>query len=491
MNKKRSSFSFLFLILSFFSRCSEDQLPNPFGIPVAELHTTALPHEEETSENVLPADSTEEIPLAVNGGVDEPDEGIVTPVVSEAENTGASLPDLLYIKKESLFELAMLPGKEQIVTMVFEDSPISRHEKPRLIFDPTFFGNEGRVDLAPLSRLVFRGDGIIEVRNGVTFDLSSAQLVLEKGATLHIVPEATVTFVNHKPVEELSVESVQVADDTVEQKKAVTLVNQTDDVVDPGQLILRKGGKILLTNPSHLVFGAQPVDCIKLQVEFGGQFVVDNKDARVSFQQGTFDIFFNNFSMLRILNGIVELNMFNGLESAGHIRTWHFQMGALLEVKNNNHGIGTLSLAENNVSQSLKVTDFDNQTGFTRGNGNLRFKTFNEQGEPLVDSTVQLQNYLFEKEDSLFNLFMRLACIEVQEKNGHQVTLVRQGNSENGSPGKLAAFSPRGDGSIVPLLSGDHRLVYDSNEPGGPLSVIRGYDAHNRLFVIDGERRYS
>ncbi len=502
MNKKGSNFLYLFLILSFFTQCRDTTTINPFGTPAAELNGTIAPGIANSEKISSDAPVVENVTTAVVNGVEKTEQKPLT--------------ESLHIITESLFELSMLQEKGQTVTVVFEAASVP-HKKSRIIFEPTFFGNEGRVSLPPSSRFVFSGDGIIEVRNGVIVDLSSAQFVLEKGATLQAAPDATVMFVNHKPVKKLFIESEETTGDVNQadtadpkadvshkcaqkiennatvQKRAVAILNQTAALADPGQLILRKGGRILLDNPSHLVFGASPADSIMLKAEFGGQFIIDNKDALVSFQWGTFDISFNNFSMLRIMNGTVELNTCKGLASPGVIRTWHFQTGAMLEVKNNSHGLGILSFAANNSEQQHEEIDFDNQTSFTRGSGNLQFKAFNDGGDVAVDSTVKLQLHLFEQKGSMLDLFMSLARIDAPGTKvaARGVKLVQQGNIGDSVPGQLAAFGPSGDGSILPLLPGDHKMFYDSNEPGGSLNVIRGYDAHNRLFVIDDSRRYS
>ena len=70
------------------------------------------------------------------------------------------------VDTELLFELSMLPSEGQSVKMLFDSSAVSHDEKPRIIFEPTFFGNEGCVNLSPLSRFIFSGDGIVEVRDG-------------------------------------------------------------------------------------------------------------------------------------------------------------------------------------------------------------------------------------------------------------------------------------------------------------------------------------
>jgi len=409
----------------------------------------------------------------------------------------STLLDSLHVSTELLFELSMLPPKGQSITVLFDSSTVPNDEKPRIIFEPTFFGNAGRVSLLPLSRFVFSGDGIIEVRNGVTFDLSSSQLVLEKGATLQASPGATVTFVNQKPVEESPVQDKKTDDhNIIDQEINDDILGQEINVPGaPGQLILRKGGQILLNNPSHLIFGANPVDTIIVQAEFGGQFIVDNKDALVSFHRGTFDILFNNFSILRIMDGTVELNSYKGTASPGIIRKWHFQTGAMLEVSNNSHGLGALSFAPNSLVRQHTETDFDNRTSFTSGTGNLQFKSFNDEDDVTVDSTVQIQPHLFEQKGSILDLFITLASINVpgNKSAAHVVKLVQQG-SKNGSDytaGQLAAFGPASNGSVDLLLPGDHKMFYDSNEPGGPLNVIRGYDMHNKLFIISNGKRYS
>ncbi len=395
------------------------------------------------------------------------------------------LLDSLYVTTELLFELSMLPSEGKSITILFDAPAVSDNEKPRIIFEPTFFGNEGRVNLSPRSRLVFSGDGVVEVRNGVIFDLCSSQLVLEKGATLQVALDATATFINQKPMKKSSVQNKKTDDNNT--------IDQTTDL--PGQLILCKGGKILLNNPSHLVFGTNPEDTIILQAEFGGEFIVDNKDALVSFHRGTFDILFNNFSIFRIMDGTVELNTYKGTASPGIIRKWSFQTGAMLEVNNNSQGLGALSFAPNSSVGQHNKTDFDNRTSFTSGTGNLQFKSFNNDGDVLVDSTVQIQPHLFEQKGSMLDLFITLASIDLpgNKSGAHVVKLTQQGSKRDGPhmAEKLAAFGPAGDGSVDLLLPGDHKMFYDSNEPGGPLNVIRGYDVHNKLFIVSNGKRYS
>ncbi len=469
MNKK-GSFYFIFIFFFFTQYCNEKL--NSFGVPGTELG------------------------IFLNNGKVREEEMLFYYPVKEHHIQAATeiqvpqpVPDIFRINQESLFELTMLPKEGKTVTIAFESSDL-RDEKPRIIFEPTFFGNEGYVELAPLSRLVFSGDGIIEVRNGVTFDLASAHLILEKGATLQLVPDATATFINYKIESLVNKAEEGINESGQDNANEKQLLSRQASFFDPGQLIIRKDGKIVVDNSSHLIFGASIVDVIILKVDFGGQFIVDNENALVSFQQGTFDIFFSNFSLLQLAAGTIELNMCKGLSSPGFIRTWHFQTGAMLEVKNNNHGVGTLSLSNNAEKEEI---DFDNQTSFVRGNGNVRFKSFNSKGDVTVDSTVQLQPHLFEQKSSMLDLFLSLSCIEMPSTKHimQQVRLVRQGNTANSNAGELAALAFVGDGSIIPLRSGDHKLIYDSNEPGGQLSVIRGYDVHNNLFVIEDGKRHS
>jgi len=445
MNKKKSSFSCsLFLILFFSTQFSNICTISFSGLPLTKS---------------IKADN------------------------EEADTGKSPLLDSLHITTELLFELSMIPPEGQIITVLFDSSAVSNDKKPRIIFEPTFFGNKGRVNLSPSSRFVFSGDGIIEVRNGVIFDLSSSQLVLEKGATLQAASGATVTFVNQRPVEE----PLEINDDISGR--------EMDVLGAPGQLILRKGGQILLNNPSHLVFGASSADTIIVRAEFGGQFIVDNKNALVSFHRGTFDILFNNFSIFRIMDGTVELNSYEGTASSGIIRKWSFQTGAMLEVNNNSQGLGALSLAPNSLVRQHVETDFDNRTSFTSGTGNLQFKSFNDDGDIVVDSTVQIQPHLFEQKGSMLDLFMTLASIDApgNKSAAHVVKLVNQASKQGSAyvAGQLAAFGPAGNGSVDLLLSGDHKMFYDSNESGGPLNVIRGYDAHNKLFIILNGKRYS
>jgi len=420
----------------------------------------------------------------------------------EVDTAGSLLFDSFHVNTELLFELSMIPPEGQSRTVFFNFPAVSNDEKPRIIFEPTFFGNRGRVNLSPRSRFVFSGDGIIEVRNDVTFDLSSSQLVLEKGATLQVAAGATVTFVNQRPEEEEVFQDEETGNNSIVDNSIIdqeindAIPGQKIDVSGtPGQLILRKGGQVLLDNRSHLVFGANSADMIVVQAEFGGRFIVDNKDALVSFHRGTFDILFNNFSILRIKNGTVEFNTYKGTASPGIMKKWSFQTGAMLEVNNNSQAIGTLSFAPNSAMRQHVGTNFDNRTSFTSGIGNLQFKSFNDEGDVAVDSTVQIQSHLFEQKGSMLDIFITLASIDVPDSKSaaHVVKLVQQGSRDDSAhlAGQLAALGPAGDGTVDLLFSGDHKMFYDSNEPGGPLNVIRGYDVHKKLFFISDGKRYS
>lgn len=137
------------------------------------------------------------------------------------------------------------------------------------------------------------------------------------------------------------------------------------------------------------------------------------------------------------------------------------------------------------------LVDFNNKTGVINGTGNLQLKTFDENNDTAMDITVQIQSPLLKQKKSMRSLFMALACIKyVKNKISNGVLLAQLGNERGRKTEQLLVFWPAGDGSAQLLRAGDHNLFYDSEQPGGPLTVIRGYDGNNRQFVMRNGQRY-
>lgn len=377
------------------------------------------------------------------------------------------------ISDEFLFDISLLPNSGAAAVFQFEARRPGT--TPRVIFDPDFFGNDGRVELPALSRITFRGDGIVQIKDGVVFDFASSQLIFEDGALLQADPGATVVFGGQA------------------QKSRDRIVRESSVMADYGfgQLIIRKGAQVLLDNPTHVIFGETPLSDLSLQVDCGGMFVVNNKDAVVSFHLGTFDITFSNHSILDIVDGTVELNMLAGQSSPGVIKKLSFTHGAMLEIHRTNNAHGILSLAPNsNIAENRLpsiATEFDTTTGTIKGDGTIQFKNFDASGCVTHDTLVCVQKQKIHTIGTMTHLFMALSNVRKSTEFAGAAIVAQQ--AMDGKE-QYVVFCPECDGSVVLLKPGDHDVFYDGSYPDGPRDVIRGYDQHNKLFEIkDGQRR--
>jgi hypothetical protein len=179
------------------------------------------------------------------------------------------------------------------------------------------------------------------------------------------------------------------------------------------------------------------------------------------------------------------MNTLNGAKSDGTIEALHFVDGSSLRIDKT--GIpsvdGLLRFAPNFNNAS---TDFDNRAGIiflgdaqTTG-GNIQFRSFDAGGNIVVDTTTIIQDKHFAFVRPMVELFMELSyylyrgLIETPDAT----ILCRIGTIPNvNQDGRLAAFCPTRNGSIVGLQQGDHDVFYDGLQ-------IKGYNFNNQLFTI-------
>ena len=366
------------------------------------------------------------------------------------------------------FELSMLPGPGE--TRVFEFCKCSpckcsnpEDSAPRVIFDPAVYGGGGRVVLPESSTLMFTGCGTVELKDGVIFELDGTpfgatradwpQLILDSGAQMIVEASGTATI--------------------------------GGGTVGAGCFITRQGGSVMIDNASsQLIFGETVNNEILVFSEIASHITVDNPTALISFHLGTFDVIFDNNSALQALQGTIEMNTLSGAESAGVIRLFEFHNDSALVIPGVcGQTFGVLRLAPN-ISNSNVA--FDNLTGHVAGNGDIQFVSFSG-GAEVVNSVIRAQNNNFDITQPMVNTFMELGyIIERGLVTPPDATiLATQGSRpDQVECGRLVAFCPSRNGSIVGLAQGDHDVFYDRSVSCGTLDLVRGYDRLGRVFTI-------
>src|SRR5207237_650929 len=141
----------------------------------------------------------------------------------------------------------------------------------------------------------------------------------------------------------------------------------------------------------HVIFGENLFNTELLHtVAFGGEVMLTDPSAQISYQNGIFDITFDNHSSLNIVQGTVEMNTLNGATSPGIIRTLHFLDGSSLRIAKLGDATtsGLLKFAPNFADFTV---DFDSRTGVIFPSGNIQFNSFNGSGGIAVNTTLQIQ----------------------------------------------------------------------------------------------------
>ncbi|MDR3478405.1 MAG: hypothetical protein P4M14_10280, partial [Gammaproteobacteria bacterium] len=374
--------------------------------------------------------------------------------------------------------MLLLPGQ----AVVFEFSPcVGANEIPRLIFNKAVYDplniNNGQVVLPVDSQLIFQGTGFVELQDVGGFNLQGVDInddttppniVIQDKATMHLCSP--------------SINPNVCADGT------------TWTVQGIGRFIIREDGQLLLDNISQMIFGAATTDFIDVQVEAASSIVIDvpitsnisdTSNAFVTFQLGTFNIEFSDFSALDIRRGIFELNTNKGVAAQGNIQQFNFTDSSSLNIARNAEVLPStqatwLALAPNLLNAAI---GFNNETGVIYGNGDMRFRSL-DLAAP-IDTVLLLQNNFIALDDTMVELFLNLAIrlgpnyaqIHPSDLN----ILVQIGAASSiGTFRQLAAIKQVRDGSVQLLLDGDHDVAYQTTG-----SFITGFNQNSRYFKID------
>ncbi len=359
-----------------------------------------------------------------------------------------------------LFTLDMLPPEGDAVYFEFSPCYGPMADRPTVVFDPAVYGNGGVVPLVKNSRVIFAGDGRVELKDGVTFEYAGTsiadgpqadwpELVLEGGADMHLDTNATVLIGG-----------------------------------EGGKFTVRDCAAVILDEASQLIFGDTPLTTeLLVRFDCASRLQINNADALVTFHVGIFDVLFDNHSSLDIMLGTVEMNTLNGNESAGIMRTLHLTGGSSLRINKDGVTSGLLRLAPNTDDFFM---DVDTRAGVIHSGGNMQFVSF---GATPVNTIVQIQDRDIALEQEVVEAFMQLSFSINQELNPQppeaSIIVLRGSLPDPTLDGTLAALCPARNGSIVSLEFGDHDVRYDGNVITGKNMIGRTF----RIFNCDATQR--
>ena len=279
------------------------------------------------------------------------------------------------------FTLDMLPGINEAVVFKFDPCFAPCKDKPRLVFDPAVYGNDGRVVLPSGSRMVFTGEGIVELLDGVEFNMEGTPYCLDPNPPANPQADWPCLITENCAVMHLDMKA------TVSIGGGAS--NDVNGSGGAGCVITRKGGTILLDQESHLVFGNTYADDMLVSTEFASAIITNDPKALITFEKACFDVIFNHQAALSVLQGNVEFNMYRGArsdqegnEAAGVLKSLQFEEGSLLYVLRRGTNVAQVRFAPNfNTDPNFALgsdiaTDFNNRCGEVCGGGHVQFKEF-------------------------------------------------------------------------------------------------------------------
>ncbi|MFC1843120.1 hypothetical protein ACFLYU_05685, partial [Candidatus Dependentiae bacterium] len=370
-----------------------------------------------------------------------------------------------FICTDTHFTKDMLPKEGKVVIYRFDPCCVAGCTSdtfPKFIFDPSIYGADGEITIPDNSKLIFEGEGIIELNDGVKFILSGKATATD----------CDITFTGCSQI--------------IVRDKALMTVAQDSivSVTGVGKFVVSNGGSLVLDKSnSQMVFGSSSTDYLKFLVENSGLVLLDNESAYLTFQYGNFVVDFIQSSILDISQGVVEFNTNKGLPAPGKLIALRFTFGSSLIIDKYEEGgvnyAGILSFAPN-VDDSTVC--FDNTTSTIYGEGHLHFINVDES----IDTKVIIQKNYFESFDTVVKTFIQLAAVDdvprcTDEDDVNSAILARTGSTDPALDNLLAVFAPSMDGSIFLLQEGDHCVYYIQDCK----FIIAGIDKNGNFFKID------
>ncbi|MCA9770743.1 hypothetical protein KC460_05225, partial [Candidatus Dependentiae bacterium] len=231
------------------------------------------------------------------------------------------------------------------------------------------------------SRMVFTGEGIVELLDGVEFNMEGTPYCLDPNPPANPQADWPCLITENCAVMHLDMKA------TVSIGGGAS--NDVNGSGGAGCVITRKGGTILLDQESHLVFGNTYADDMLVSTEFASAIITNDPKALITFEKACFDVIFNHQAALSVLQGNVEFNMYRGArsdqegnEAAGVLKSLQFEEGSLLYVLRRGTNVAQVRFAPNfNTDPNFALgsdiaTDFNNRCGEVCGGGHVQFKEF-------------------------------------------------------------------------------------------------------------------
>ncbi|KKP35933.1 MAG: Adhesin [candidate division TM6 bacterium GW2011_GWF2_32_72] len=306
------------------------------------------------------------------------------------------------------------------------------------------------ITLPQNAKLIFYGQGIVNVEDGVEFEM------LGTGTESSDFPPSIIVQNRAMFIP---------AEDAVVNIKGI------------GEFITRECGSVVLDQSCQLVFGSDSADILNVLFKFGVMTIAD-PFAYVSFEKGRFNIKFDKSSVLNIFAGFFELNANFGTSSPGIIDSFVFDQGSRMEFDS----FGRLVLSDNLGNVPMY---FDSINGEISGNGPEGV------GQGLLrylpaDSEIYIQRNYFDTSAPVVNVFAALGLLL---KDSQSLT-TDAGVSYNFGPGSTllinnkdgleSVFAPDLSGRTFTIQSGDHGFYKVPDK-----LLIRGIDKRGRPFQID------
>ncbi|HXW85806.1 MAG TPA: hypothetical protein VEK38_00535, partial [Candidatus Bathyarchaeia archaeon] len=231
---------------------------------------------------------------------------------------------------------------------------------------------------------------------------------------------------------------------------------------------------VLLDKKSALMFGAEAGQEITWKMHSGSSCLITHPDACLSFVQGTYDVIIDGYLIVR--EGIFACNTDASEICAGHLRLLSVGADGIFQLEKK----GNFVCASNDRKEEKEQDTTWHVAGTFVSDGAIRL--YNRTRRTFF-APVLVQTAVADMTGSLADIIAALTV--KKKKNISYVTIASNVDDDDISDDNVDLEGIFSNGFIVPLKKGDHQLFYDSSGAGDEkITVIRGYDGHNRLFTI-------
>ncbi len=226
---------------------------------------------------------------------------------------------------------------------IFEDSELtfefddSLYKDLTLVIDPSV-----ALNIRPGSRLIFKGKGTVVFNNGQSIQLSDSTLIPRKKSTIAFTDSCTMR---------------------VETDGIVNFYGDANFIVDSGaHVIIKEGEQVIIGDTTdddfNILFDRNALLELGTRIECGNT-VHNFIKALFSIHKTAVSLDFEQGAQLNIRgDGILEINVLNGVESRGNLKSFYFDNHGRLSMENESR----MRIGRNTGSPELTI-DWDNWNG--------------------------------------------------------------------------------------------------------------------------------